>query len=274
MKKIICFVAFLIFVLSSNFSAFGVEDDNALVKKLVTNYYKALQEQNYQQAFSYLAPPIQKVYRSSKNLANIYHSHKITVKSFKIKKIELQKEKDVTKALATVSIERKALNFKKNKIETIEGEMNLPLVKVNNKWRVFPIVNQWKSYQVGVSGEKNKLKVTVNLVEMHTNYTIIYLTFKNSGEKPVTIFPHRTSMIKDNLGIDYKVIDSPVVGTDEEMYVGKVLRKGQEVRGYLVFRGKIIEKASYFTVVVTNNLIIGSQQDPFSIEISPISIPK
>lgn len=129
-----------------------------------------------------------------------------------------------------------------------------------------------RAFASTMSVNENGVRATIKKVSFFDDRVEIVITFANTGDSFVTLLPYGKSVLRDDRGNAYRVIQTKNWAlTDKQLFLGLRLAPNQQYTGSMAFAAaRFDDTARTFDLTIAPALREGAD-DPFSLEFSRIS---
>ncbi|MFN2459066.1 MAG: hypothetical protein ABR591_00025 [Candidatus Velthaea sp.] len=143
------------------------------------------------------------------------------------------------------------------------------VVPAQNTWRIKDPGHPWRAFAADTTAEASGLRITVKKVSFFARRIEVVATFANVGDTFVTILPYGKSVLRDDAGGVYRIIETRNWAlTDKTLFQGLRLAPNGQYTGALNFESAHLDdRPRTFTLTVAPALREGADA-PFSLDIA------
>ena len=231
---------------------------------VVNAYLHDLQSGAYADAFALLNDQARGYYRNAANFRSIYDADGYRVQKYTLLGARGDANGRVYFARETASFHDHA----RNADNTVTATLPIGVIAVKGGWRIKDPGHPWRAFASTASVKASDLTVSVKKVSFFADRIEVVATFANTGDGFVTVLPYRRSVLRDDLGGVYRVIETKDWGlTDKTLFLGLRLAPSGQYTGVLNFEStRIDDRARAFTLTIAPALREGADA-PFTIDV-------
>jgi hypothetical protein len=234
-------------------------------------YLRALGAGRYADAFRLLTSAERKYFVTAQNFGSAFAADRLTIGKYKVLRVE------PAGSLGTVVVVSEKVSFFDHAHQataSATARVAYGLLGEGGAVRIKDPYKPWKAFTPdGAAAEVEKLRAIVRKVSFFTGRVEFLVTFINAGEGQVTLLPYGRSVLRDDAGTAYHLIDTKVAGlTDRTLRLGLPLAASAEYTGALTFFTPDRFTPRSLSLTVAPNLRDGDDA-PFEIPLPAISVP-
>jgi hypothetical protein len=235
-------------------------------------YLGAIQAKHYGAAFALLTKGQQAYFKNERNFASIFIADRWDLHSFKV--VQVPESRDgsaVARVMENVTVLDPA--------HQVPVRVSLPvlygILSEGGSYRINDRFHPWKSYApANASATKDHFTVTVRKVSYYKDRLELVVTFANTGEGLVTVFPYGRSGLHDEQQRPYALVDSSAAARiDNELFLGLRLPIGAQYTGVLAFLLPPEAGAASRLDLSVGPVLREGEDEPFSVALPTISLP-
>ncbi|GAC1421035.1 MAG: hypothetical protein NVSMB5_13980 [Candidatus Velthaea sp.] len=239
---------------------------------VVTKYLQAMQAAKYDDAFALLNDEARAYYRSAGNFRSIYEADGYRVQRYKL--IGTRGDSP----LGRVFFARETATFRDHAHDA-DGSLtaNVPIgvVAAKGGWRIKDPGHPWRAFAPNASVAKSGVKATVKKISFFDRRIEAIVTFVNSGDGFVTLLPYGKSVLRDDLGSVYRIIETKDWSlTDRTLFGGLRLAPNAMYTGVLSFESpRLDQRQRTFSLTIAPALREGADA-PFELDLPNLQPPR
>jgi hypothetical protein len=234
-------------------------------------YIHALGARRYADAFKLLTSGERRYFGTSENFGSAFVADRLTIGTFRVLRVE---PAGSLGAVAVVSENVTFLDHGHQATASATARVAYGLINEGGSVRIKDPYKPWKAFiPAAASAEVEKLRATVRKVSFFTGRVELLITFVNAGEGQVTLLPYGRSVLRDDTGRIYHLIDTKLSGlTDRTLRLGLPLAASAEYTGALTFFTPDRFTPHSLSLSIAPNLRDGDDA-PFEIPLPSIPVP-
>ncbi len=154
----------------------------------------------------------------------------------------------------------------------VTATVPLGVVLVSGTWRIKDPGHPWRALATDASTRVDGLRVSVKKVSFFARRIETIVTFANLGDRYVTLLPYGKSILRDDVGTPYRIIETRDWAlTDKQLFEGLRLAPDAQYTGMLAFACErpLGDGPRVFTLTVAPLMDDGADQ-PYTIEVHGI----
>jgi len=239
--------------------------------EIVTKYLQAMQAANYADAYALLNAQARAYYRNAVNFRSIYDADGYRITSFALVGTR------AATALGRVYYAREHATFRDH-AHDVNGSVtaNVPVgvVVENNGLRIKDPGHPWRAFAPNAAAANGGLKAIVKKISFFDRRIEAIVTFVNTGADFVTLLPYGKSVLRDDKGGVYRIIETKDWAlTDRTLFQGLRLAPNAMYTGVLMFESPHLDDAvRSFELVLGPSLREGADA-PFELDIANLQPP-
>lgn len=248
----------------------GIVPKNAQTATL-TRYLTDLTKNDYRGAYALLVPELQRYYRNAANFASTFAADGFRVRQYSL----LGSRGDPASRAYTVLQRITWIDHASE--QTARAQLREPFVVAlaGSSYRVlYPGDHPWRAYRSEATAAAGRVRVTVRKVSFFPRRIELVVNFANLSEAFVTFLPYGRSLLKDENGRVYPVLQTKNWRlTDRQLFLGLRLAPRAQYTGAISFESPVLgEGAHAFSLTVAPVLRDGADR-PFEIALPPLHQP-
>jgi hypothetical protein len=236
-------------------------------------YLHALGARRYADAFKLLTNGERRYFGTSENFGSAFAADRLTIGTFRVLRVE---PAGSLGAVAVVSENVTFLDHGHQATASATARVAYGLINEGGSVRIKDPYKPWKAFipsAAAASAEVEKLRATVRKISFFTGRVELLVTFVNAGEGQVTLLPYGRSVLRDDTGRIYHLIDTKLSGlTDRTLRLGLPLAASAEYTGALTFFTPDRFTPRSLSLSIAPNLRDGDDA-PFEIPLPAIPVP-
>jgi hypothetical protein len=247
-------------------------------RQVLDRYLDALGAARYADAYKLLAREDQRYFGNADNFASVYLGDRIKIGKHKVLKVEAVPKRG---AFVIVSERVSFYDYIHSGPVTATARVDYAVVNDNGSVRIKDPSHPWRIVvPPHATTEVDKLVVTVRKISFFSGTVEVVLSFANLGDETVTLLPYGRSVLKDQNGTVYQLVETKFSSlTDKALYEGLRLAASGQYTGALTFfssppqRGAVPARFTpkSLSLTVGPQLRDGADQ-PFTGDLAPIPI--
>ncbi|GAC1418203.1 MAG: hypothetical protein NVSMB64_27940 [Candidatus Velthaea sp.] len=239
---------------------------------VVTKYLQAMQSGKYDEAFALLNGDARAYYRNAANFRSIYDADGYRVQSYKL----IGTRGDDRIGRVYFARETATYHDHAHGVEgTVRANVPVGVVAAAGGWRIKDPGHPWRAFAPDASASNSSLKATVKKISFFERRIEVIVTFANAGDDFVTLLPYGKSVLRDDLGGVYRIIETKDWSlTDRTLFQGLRLAPNAMYTGVLTFEsGRLDDKVRTFALTIAPALREGADA-PFELDIANLQPPR
>jgi hypothetical protein len=238
---------------------------------VLKEYLSALGAGRYATAFTLLTGQERKYFVTAQNFGSAFTADRLTIGKFTLLRAVPAGNLGV---VAIVSEKVSFLDHAHQATASATARVAYGLINEGGAVRIKDPYKPWKAFiPAGAAAEVEKLQAIVRKVSFFTGRVELLITFVNGGEGAVTLLPYGRSVLRDDAGTAYHLVDTKLAGlTDKTLRLGLPLAAGAEYTGALTFFTPDRFTPRTLSLTVAPNLRDGDDA-PFEIPLPAITVP-
>jgi len=237
----------------------------------LNGYLSALGAGRYADAFKLLTASERKYFVTPENFGSAFAADRLTIGKYAVQRVEPD-----GRLGAVVVVSERVSFFDHAHQGTVSATARVAYGLINEAGavRIKDPYKPWKAFvPASASAENERLRATVRKISFFTGRVEILITFVNSGDGAVTLLPYGRSLLRDDQGGTYHLIDTKLSGlTDRTLRLGLVLAASAEYTGALTFFTPDRFTPRSLSLTLAPNLRDGDEA-PFEIPLGAITVP-
>jgi len=232
---------------------------------VVTTYLRDMQKGAYTDAFALLNDEARAYYRNAANFRSIYDADGYRIQKFTLLGARGDNNGRVFFARETASFHDHARDLDLSVTATVP--VGVITVK-GGGYRIKDPGHPWRAFASNASVQVDGLRVAVKKISFFARRIEVVATFANLGDGFVTVLPYSRSILRDDAGGLYRVIETKDWGlTDKTLFLGLRLAPNAQYTGTLNFETVPLDnRPRTFSLTVAPALREGADL-PFSVDI-------
>ena len=208
---------------------------------------------------------------TAQNFGSVFAADKLTIGKYQVLRVEPAGSLGV---VAVVSEKISFIDHGHQVTATATARVAYGLVNEGGAVRVKDPYKPWKAFvPADAAAEVEKLRVIVRKVSFFTGRVEMLITFINRGEGEVTLLPYGRSVLRDDAGKPYRLVDTKLSGlTDRNLRLGLPLASSAEYTGALTFFTPDRFTPRSLSLTIAPNLRDGDDA-PFEVPLPAIAVP-
>jgi hypothetical protein len=149
------------------------------------------------------------------------------------------------------------------------------LASEDGGYRIHDEARAWKAFDPpGSAATQDKLTATVRKVSFYPGRVQVVVTFANLGDSFVTLLPYGRSVLRDEAGNPYRLIETKLPDlTDRQLRLGLRLAGSGEYTGALTFAAPAGVRPAQALSLVVGPVLRDGADAPFTLQFDPIAVP-
>ncbi len=244
---------------------------SAQQRSVLDRYLSALAAGRYDDAYALLSAGEQRYFGNARNYASAFLADRLKISNPKILRAEPGGSLGVV-AFVTEHVE--FFDHAHQAVLTANARVAYGLLNEHGTVRVKDPNHPWRAFDpAGASAAVGGLNVIVRKISFFTGRLEMLVTFVNTGDQTVTILPYGRSVLRDDKGNPYRLIETKLPSlTDRNLRLGLLLASGAEYTGALTFFTPDRFTPASLSLTVAPMLRDGADA-PFEVALPPIPIP-
>ncbi len=240
-------------------------------RAVLAAYLGALGSGRFGDAFKLLTASERRYFVTPANFASVFAADKLVIGKFRILKVE---QAGKLGTVAVVSENVSFLDHGHQATATATARVAYGLVAEGGSIRVKDPYKPWKAFiPKDAAAHVDGLQAVVRKISFFTGRVEFLITFQNSGDGVVTLLPYGKSVLRDDAGKAYQILDTRLPEfTDKQLRLGLLLAAGAEYTGALTFVTPDRFTPRSLSLTLAPNLRDGADA-PFEIPLPVMTIP-
>ena len=239
-------------------------------REVLSRYLGAIERGDYARAFALLTGQERRYFGNAANFASIFAAD-----SFKIEKFSVLAHRDVPpkSMVVIVSEEFEFFDHARQVPGSATGRVMYGLIDEGGMIRVKDPYHPWRAVAPpNATVTENKLRISVRKLSFFTSRLELVVNFANLGDETVTLLPYGRSVLRDDRGRVYHLIETKLPAlTDRQLRLGLRLPPVGQYTGTLTFLTPDRFTPKALSLTIAPSLRDGADQ-PFSVDVPPIAL--
>jgi len=203
-------------------------------RSALDRYLGAIGIGNYADAFRLLTEPERRYFASADNFASAFKTDQFKVARYKLLRVAAAPPQGV---VAIVSEDVEFFDHAHQTTATATARVAYGLVDEGGNVRIKDPGHPWHAIApANLTAEVDGLRITVRKISFFTGRVEFLLTFANHGDNAVTLLPYGRSLLHDEGGAAYHLIETKLATlTDRNLRRGLLLAGSAQYTGALTF---------------------------------------
>jgi hypothetical protein len=234
-------------------------------------YLVAIGTGKYADAFRLLTVAERRYFASAANFASSFQADRLKIGRYKVLRVATAPQGVV----AFVSEQVEFFDHAHQASATATARVAYGLFSEGGAVRVKDPSHPWRAIvPVNATAEVDGLRVTVRKVSFFTGRVEFLLTFANAGDNSVTLLPYGRSLLHDDGGAAYHLIETNLATlTDRNLRRGLLLAGSAQYTGALTFFTPDRFAPKSLDLTIGKELRDGADA-PFEVVVPPIEVPQ
>ncbi len=229
-------------------------------------YLNALVARNYDKAYAQLAQRDRAYFHNARNFASVFESAGLHLQSYTV----IAARGNESQRLFFVKERFFFLDFARNRRASALGTLPYGVLREHRQVRVRDSGHPWKALVCDATSQTQGVRVAVRKLAFFPKYVQVLITFVHAGDGFVTILPYRKSVLSDDGGAVYPIIEAKDWRiTDRELFLGLRIAANAQYTGFLNFEIPLRRSGRYLHLEIAP-LIRDGGQGPFRVSLPPI----
>lgn len=231
-------------------------------------YLRAAMTRDYGAAFAMLTQSERAYFHSARNFASVFESDRFRLRRYTLGASIGNDARRVVFVKERFSI----ADFAHNRDVTLEGTLAYGVVRSGKHYAIKDAGHPRRAMLPNVDSGNRGAEIAVRKVSFFNRHVQLLLTFVNRGKDFLTILPYRKSVLKDEAGVVYGIIEVKDWRiTDRQLFLGLRLAGNAQYTGFLTFRlpARSVSRALYLEIAP---LIREKDALPFSVSLPAIDL--
>ncbi len=195
-------------------------------------YLGALVHRDYDKAYSLLVGPERAYFQNARNFASVFQSDDLRMHAYSI----IAARGNNAGRVFFVKERLSYTDFARNRTQTMEGTIPYGVLRDGSDFRIKDVGHPWKAERSDASSQTLGVAVALRKLSFFPKYVRLLLTFVNNGEGFATILPYRKSVLTDDSGAVYPIIEAKDWRiTDRQLFLGLRIAGNAQYTGFLNF---------------------------------------
>jgi hypothetical protein len=242
----------------------------APARTALTHYLDALRAGRYSDAYGLLARDERAYFKTATNFASVFAADR-----FQLDRYALRDVQPGPGLLVEVGEEVRFLDQAHQRIVGAKVGALYGLTNEDGGYRIHDEARAWKAFDPpGSATTQDKLTATVRKVSFYPARVQLVVTFANLGDSFVTLLPYGRSVLRDEAGNPYRLIETKLPElTDRQLRLGLRLAGSAEYTGALTFAAPSGVRAAQALSLVVGPVLRDGADEPFTLQFDPIAVP-
>lgn len=195
-------------------------------------YLSALMHRDYDTAYAHLTGSERAYFHNARNLASVFESDRFRLRRYAL----LGSIGTGARRIVFVKEQFSVKDFAHNRDVTFDATVPYGVVLSDRHYDVKDAGHPWKAIVLNVDSSKRGAYIVVRKVSFFPKYVQLLVTFVNTGDGFLTILPYRKSVLKDDAGLIYRIIEVKDWRiTDKQLFLGLRIAGNAQYTGFLNF---------------------------------------
>jgi len=227
-------------------------------------FLKAMEANRWDQAYALLNSDAKRYYRNAKNFQSIYAADQFVVRDYKLLGMRADRS-------GRVYFVRETANYLDHAHDTtLTISVNIPIgvLAEAGQLRIKDPGHPWKAAAPNAVASSADVRVTVKKISYYPRRVEVVVTIANLGDGFVTALPYGKSILRDDAGHVYPLIDTrDWTLTDKQLFEGIRLPANGQYTGFLSFETPPLGDAPRTYTMTVAPLIRDGADAPISIDV-------
>jgi hypothetical protein len=238
---------------------------------LVRRYVDALAAGQYGVAYALLDAPARAYFRNARNFTSAFTADGFAITSYTFVGTR-------GNAAFRLYFAREAIRLRdpaRDVAATATVTVPYGVIGSDARARIKDLGRPWRAFATSIASSSSGLRVTVKKVSFYQHTIACVVTFANLGNGFLTLLPYGRSVLRDDAGHVYRLIQNTATwkDTDRRLFLGVRLAADEQVTGVLSFATpRLDDRAQRFTLTVAPNLREGADA-PFALDVAGVAVP-
>ncbi len=244
---------------------------NAAQRGALDRYITSLGSGHYTDAFRLLTADERRYFGNDVNFGSVFQADKLKIGRYRVVRVE---DAGALGVLAVVSESVDFFDHAHQVSGTATARVAYGLVNERGGVRIKDPYHPWRAFDpTAASAEVDQLRVAVRKVSFFTGRVEFLITFENLGEGDVTLLPYGRSVLRDDGGTVYHLIETKLPSlTDRNLRLGLRLASSGQYTGALTFFTPDRFAPKSLALSIGRELRDGADA-PFSVDLPAIAVP-
>ncbi|MDQ6932423.1 MAG: hypothetical protein M3160_04515 [Candidatus Eremiobacteraeota bacterium] len=195
-------------------------------------YLGALMHRDYGTAYAHLTGSERRYFHNARNLASVFEADHFRLRRYAVAGSIGNDARRIIFVREQFSVK----DFAHNSDVTLDATVPYGILRSENHYDVKDAGHPWKALVLNVDSTNRGASVAVRKVSLFPKYVQLLLTFVNRGDGFLTILPYRKSVLKDDRGSIYRIIEAKDWRiTDKQLFLGLRIAGNAQYTGFLNF---------------------------------------
>jgi len=233
-------------------------------------YLRALARKDYVCAYRRLTQSERAYFGNAANLASVFESDR-----YRLQHYTLGASIGNDRRCIVLVRERFSLrDYAHDRVVTLEGTIPYGVVRTAGRYSVKDAGHPRKAIPTDVSSKERGAAVAVRKISFFPKYVQLVLTFTNMGDGFLTVMPYRKSVLKDDAGVVYRIMEAKDWRiTDKQLFLGLRIASNAQYTGFINFQLPPGSLADRLHLEIAP-LVRERDALPFSISLPPIDVSR
>jgi hypothetical protein len=237
----------------------------------LSHYLTALKKDDYASAYALLVPELQAYYRNAANFASTFAADGFRVQEYAL----VGSRGDAASRAYTVT--QKIAWIDHANEHTALARLREPFVvaSVGSSYRIlYPGDHPWRAYRADATSNLDGTRVTVRKVSFFPRRIEVVVNFMNLGTGFVTFLPYGRSVLKDEAGRVFPVLQTKNWNlTDRQLFLGLRLTPRAQYTGAISFESPELDGAVHTLALTIAPVLRDGADAPVEIALPPLRQP-
>lgn len=238
----------------------------AIVQRYLTN----LKNTEFDAAFGLLDSAARAYYRDARNFRSVYAADEYRIERFTLVGVRRA-------ALGSVYFARETARYRDHAHDVeLEVTASVPVgvIPEGRGWRIKDPGHPWRAFATRASSVADGVRVTVKKLSFFARRIEVVVTFANLGDAFVTLLPYGKSVLRDDAGKPYRIIETRNWSlTDRTLFEGLRLAPSSQYTGMLSFACEPLDNAPRTYALTVAPLLVDRADTPFAVDVGGIAAP-
>jgi hypothetical protein len=236
--------------------------------QLVERYLQALREARFADAYALLDDSERAYFRDAPNFASIFAADAYRVSAYRIVGVR------GNAAVGRVYFAREQATFRDHAHDVdlrVTATVPVGVVPQHGGWRIKDPGHPWRAFATAASASAGGVSVTVKKLSFFPRRIEAVVTFENSGAAFVTVLAYGKSILHDEAGRPYRIIETRDWSlTDKVLFEGLHLAPHARYTGTLAFACEPLDNRRRTFALTVSPLLADGGDTPFAIDVDAI----
>jgi len=230
----------------------------------VERFLKDLEGGRWDDAYGLLNRDAKRYYRSAQNFQSIYAADRFTLRSYKL----LGLRADPAGRVYFVRETADYLDHAHDTMLSISVNVPIGVLAEGGSFRIKDPGHPWRAASPTATVSADGVRITVKKVSYYPRRVEIVLTVANVGDGFVTLLPYGKSIVHDDAGHVYHILDTrDWTLTDKNFFEGVRLPANGQYTGFLAFETPALDNGRRTLTLTVAPLLRDGADAPISIDI-------